>query len=153
MVERHQILTVHVLHCHAKPHIGMPHLHQCLERLITSVKTVGNPPDFIIRLLQSLDADADSHLRKLPAERNNAVREIAVSRYDNPVRFLVQLTHDIRDILSDKGLPARDVRKRHLRQLFDILQRDLLLRPGRIPKAVAHVTSRVTSVGHYNRAI
>ena len=153
IIKRHQILAVHILHRHAESHVGMLHLHKRFQRPIPSVKAVRDAADFVVRLLQPFNADADAHFWKFPAQGDDTIRKVTVGRYDNSVRFFIKLPHDIGYILSDKRLSARDIGERHLRQLFDVLQRDLFLRPGRVAEAVAHVAAGVTAVCHNHGSV
>ena len=131
----------------------MPHLHQRLQRLIASVKAVRDSPNRVIRLLQSFDADADAYFGKFFAERNNPVGKISVRRNDNSVRFLIQFSDNLRNILPYKRFSAGDIGKGHLRQFPDVFQRNLLVRPGWVAETVTHIAMGIASIGYDDSAV
>ena len=141
LVQGHQILTVHILHGHAEAHIRVSHFHQGFQGLIAPVPAVRQTPDGVVGIFQSLNADADAQLGEFFAQ------------FDDPVALFIQLLYDLGQILADKGLAAGDIGKSHLRQLFDHVHLDLILRPGGVFPAVAHIAFCVAPVGDNHRSV
>ena len=127
-VKRHKIRRIPVLHRHAETDILHSHGTQLLKRRISPVESIRETADFIIGLLQAFDGDADTNLRKLPAQIKNPVCEETICRNHNPVRLFQKFTHNILQICTDKWLSPRDIGEIHLRKLPNRLKTDLFLR-------------------------
>lgn len=78
LVERHQIRRVFILYGHSKPYILHPHSDQLLKRRIAFVKSIRQSPDLIVGILQPLNGDADTYVRKFPAQIKDSVRKKSV---------------------------------------------------------------------------
>ena len=153
LIQRHQVRRILVLHRHAEAHILHPHLAQLLQRRIAPLVAVVQAANLVVRLLQALYRDTDANLRELLAEIQNPVREESVRRDYDAVALLVQFPHHLLQVRADKRFAARDVRKVHLWQLLDGLNRDFLLRLARCLIAVTHRATRVTPVRHDDRTV
>lgn len=147
LVERHQVGRVEVLHRHAEAHVGVLELDELLERGVAAVVAVIQAADLVVGLLQALDGDADADVGELLAQVDDAVGEESVSGDHDAVGLLVELAHDVLEVLADEGLAAGDVGEVHLGQLLDGLDGELLLRAARSLVAVAHGAARVAAVG------
>ena len=147
LVEGHQVGRVEVLHRHAEAHVGVLELDELLEGGVASVVSVIQAADLVVGLLQALDGDADADVGELLAQVDNAVGEEAVGGDHDTVGLLVELAHDVLEVLSDEGLAAGDVCEIHLRELLDGLDGELLLRTAGSLVAVAHGAARVAAVG------
>lgn len=147
LVERHQVGRVEVLHRHAEAHIGVHELDELLERGVAAVVAVIQAADLVVGLLQALDGDADADVGELLAQVDDAVGEESVGRDHDAVGLLVELAHDVLEVLADEGLAAGDVGEVHLGELLDGLDGELLLRAARSLVAVAHGAARVAAVG------
>lgn len=147
LVEGHQVGRVEVLHRHAEAHIGVLELDELLERGVAAVVAVIQAADLVVGLLQALDGDADADVGELLAQVDDAVGEEAVGGDDDAVGLLVELAHDVLEVLADEGLAAGDVGEVHLGELLDGLDGELLLRAARSLVAVAHGAARVAAVG------
>lgn len=147
LVERHQVGRVEVLHRHAEAHVGVLELDELLERGVAAVVAVLQAADLVVGLLQALDGDADADVGELIAQVDDAVGEEAIRGDDDAVGLLVELAHDVLEVLADEGLAAGDVGEVHLGELLDGLDRELLLRTARSLVAVAHGAARVAAVG------
>lgn len=146
LVEGHQVGRVEVLHRHAEAHVGVFELDELLERGVAAVVSVIQATDLVVGLLQTLDGDADADVGELLAQINDAVGEEAVGGDDDAVGLLVELAHDVLEVLADKRLAAGDVGEVHLRELLDGLDGELLLRAAGRLVAVAHGAARVAAV-------
>lgn len=147
LVEGHQVGRVEVLHRHAEPDIGVLELDELLERGVAAVVSVVQAADLVVGLLQALDGDADADVRELLAQVDDAVGEEAVGGDHDAVGLLVELAHDVLEVLADEGLAAGDVGEVHLGELLDGLDGQLLLRAAGSLVAVAHGAARVAAVG------
>lgn len=147
LVEGHQVGRVEVLHRHAEAHVGVFELDELLERGVAAVVAVLQAADLVIGLLQALDGDADADVGELLAQVDDAVGEEAVRGDDDAVGLLVELAHDVLEVLADEGLAAGDVGEVHLGELLDGLDRELLLRAAGRLVAVAHGAARIAAVG------
>lgn len=147
LVERHQVGRVEVLHRHAEAHVGVLELDELLERGVAAVVAVIQAADLVVGLLQALDGDADADVGELLAQVDDAVGEESVSGDHDAVGLLVELAHDVLEVLADEGLAAGDVGEVHLGELLDGLDGELLLRAARSLVAVAHGAARVAAVG------
>lgn len=147
LVEGHQVGRVEVLHRHAEAHVGVLELDEFLERGVAAVVSVIQAADLVVGLLQALDGDADADVGELLAQVDDAVGEEAVGGDDDAVGLLVELAHDVLEVLSDEGLAASDVGEVHLGELLDSLDGELLLRAAGSLVAVAHGAARVAAVG------
>ena len=147
LVEGHQVGRVEVLHRHAEAHVGVLELDELLERGVAAVVAVLQAADLVVGLLQALDGDADADVGELLAQVDDAVGEEAVGGDDDAVGLLVELAHDVLEVLADEGLAAGDVGEVHLGELLDGLDGELLLRAARSLVAVAHGAARVAAVG------
>lgn len=147
LVERHQVGRVEVLHRHAEAYVGVLELDELLERGVAAVVAVIQAADLVVGLLQALDGDADADVGELLAQVDDAVGEESVSGDHDAVGLLVELAHDVLEVLADEGLAAGDVGEVHLGQLLDGLDGELLLRAARSLVAVAHGAARVAAVG------
>lgn len=148
LVERHQVGRVEVLHRHAEAHVGVLELDELLESGVAAVVSVLQAADLVVGLLQALDGDADTDVGELLAQVDDAVGEEAVGGDDDAVGLLVELAHDVLEVLADEGLAAGDVGEVHLGELLDGLDGELLLRAARSLVAVAHGAARVAAVGY-----
>lgn len=146
LVEGHQVGRVEVLHRHAEAHVGVFELDELLERGVAAVVSVIQAADLVVGLLQTLDGDADADVGELLAQINDAVGEEAVGGDDDTVGLLVELAHDVLEVLTDERLAAGDVGEVHLRELLDGLDGELLLRAAGRLVAVAHGAARVAAV-------
>lgn len=146
LVEGHQVGRVEVLHRHAEAHVGVFELDELLERGVAAVVSVIQAADLVVGLLQTLDGDADADVGELLAQINDAVGEEAVGGDDDAVGLLVELAHDVLEVLTDERLAAGDVGEVHLRELLDGLDGELLLRAAGRLVAVAHGAARVAAV-------
>lgn len=147
LVERHQVGRVEVLHRHAEAHVGVLELDELLERGVAAVVAVLQAADLVVGLLQALDGDADADVGELLAQVDDAVGEESISGDDDAVGLLVELAHDVLEVLADEGLAAGDVGEVHLGELLDGLDGELLLRAAGSLVAVAHGAARVAAVG------
>ena len=147
LVERHQVGRVEVLHRHAEAHVGVLELDELLERGVSSVVAVIQAADLVVGLLQALDGDADADVGELLAQVDDAVGEEAVGGDDDAVGLLVELAHDVLEVLADEGLAAGDVGEVHLGELLNGLDGELLLRAAGSLVAVAHGAARVAPIG------
>lgn len=147
LIEGHQVGCVEVLDRHAEAHVGVLELDELLERGVAAVVSVIQAADLVVGLLQALDGDADADVGELLAQVDDAVGEEAVGGDDDAVGLLVELAHDVLEVLADEGLAAGDVGEVHLGELLDGLDGELLLRAARSLVAVAHGAARVASVG------
>lgn len=148
LVEGHQVGRVEVLHRHAEAHVGVLELDELLERGVAAVVSVIQAADLVVGLLQALDGDADADVGELLAQVDDAVGEEAVRGDDDAVGLLVELAHDILEVLADEGLAAGDVGEVHLGELHDGLDGQLLIRAAGCLVAVAHGAARVAAVGY-----
>lgn len=148
LVEGHQVGRVEVLHRHAEAHVGVLELHELLERGVAAVVAVFQAADLVVGLLQALDGDADADVGELLAQVDDAVGEEAVGGDHDAVGLLVELAHDVLEVLADKGLAAGDVGEVHLGELLDGLDGQLLIRAAGCLVAVAHGAARVAAVGY-----
>ena len=148
LVEGHQVGRVEVLHRHAEAHVGVLELDELLERGVAAVVAVLQAADLVVGLLQALDGDADADVGELLAQVDDAVGEEAVGGDHDAVGLLVELAHDVLEVLTDEGLAAGDVGEVHLRELLDGLDGELLLRAAGSLVAVAHGAARVAAVGY-----
>lgn len=153
LVEGHQVGRVEVLHRHAEAHVGVLELDELLERGIAAVVAVLQAADLVVGLLQALDGDADADVGELLAQVDDAVGEEAVGGDDDAVGLLVELAHDVLEVLSDEGLAAGDVGEVHFGELLDGLDGELLLRAAGRLVAVAHGAARVAAVGDDDGAV
>lgn len=153
LVEGHQVGRVEVLHRHAEAHVGVLELDELLERGVAAVVAVLQAADLVVGLLQALDGDADADVGELLAQVDDAVGEEAVGGDDDAVGLLVELAHDVLEVLSDEGLAAGDVGEVHLGELLDGLDGELLLRAAGRLVAVAHGAARVAAVGDDDGAV
>ena len=153
LVQRNQVRSILVLNGHAKTDILHTHLTQFFQRAVTTLVAVLQAADFIVGLLQTFDGNTDTDLRELLAQINNTVCEEAVSRNNDTVGLLVQLTHDILQVSADERLTTGNVGEIHLRQLLDGLDADFLFRLGRCFIAVAHRTTSVATISDDDRTI
>lgn len=153
LVEGHQVGRVEVLHRHAEPDVGVLELDELLERGVAAVVAVLQAADLVVGLLQALDGDADADVGELLAQVDDAVGEEAVGGDHDAVGFLVELAHDVLEVLADEGLAAGDVGEVHLGELLDGLDGQLLLRAARSLVAVAHGAARVAAVGDDDGAV
>lgn len=147
LVERHQVGRVEVLHRHAEAHVGVLELDELLERGVSSVVAVIQAADLVVGLLQALDGDADADVGELLAQVDDAVGEEAVGGDHDAVGLLVELAHDVLEVLADEGLAAGDVGEVHLGELLNGLNGELLLRAAGSLVAVAHGAARVAPIG------
>lgn len=147
LIERHQVGRVEVLHRHAEAHVGVLELDELLERGVAAVVAVLQAADLVVGLLQALDGDADADVGELLAQVDDTVGEEAVGGDDDAVGLLVELAHDVLEVLADEGLAAGDVGEVHLGELLDGLDGELLLRAAGSLVAVAHGAARVAAVG------
>ena len=147
LVEGHQVRRVEVLHRHAEAHVWVLELDELLERGVAAVVAVLQAADLVVGLLQALDGDADADVGELLAQVDDAIGEEAVGGDDDAVGLLVELAHDVLEVLADEGLAAGDVGEVHLGELLDGLDGELLLRAARSLVAVAHGAARVAAVG------
>lgn len=147
LVERHQVGRVEVLHRHAEAHVGVLELDELLERGVSSVVAVIQAADLVVGLLQALDGDADADVGELLAQVDDAVGEEAVGGDHDAVGLLVELAHDVLEVLADEGLAAGDVGEVHLGELLNGLDGELLLRAAGSLVAVAHGAARVAPIG------
>lgn len=147
LVEGHQVGRVEVLHRHAEAHVGVLELDELLERGVAAVVSVIQAADLVVGLLQALDGDADADVGELLAQVDDAVGEEAVGGDHDAVGLLVELAHDVLEVLADEGLAAGDVGEVHLGELLDGLDGELLLRAAGSLVAVAHGAARVAAVG------
>lgn len=147
LVERNQVGRVEVLHRHAEAHVGVLELDELLERGVAAVVAVLQAADLVVGLLQALDGDADADVGELLAQVDDAVGEEAVGGDHDAVGLLVELAHDVLEVLADEGLAAGDVCEVHLGELLDGLDGELFLRAARRLVAVAHGAARVAAVG------
>lgn len=147
LVEGHQVGRVEVLHRHAEANVRVLELDELLERGVAAVVAVLQAADLVVGLLQALDGDADTDVGELLAQVDDAVGEEAVGGDDDAVGLLVELAHDVLEVLADEGLAAGDVGEVHLGELLDGLDRKLLLRAAGRLVAVAHGAARVAAVG------
>lgn len=146
LVERHQVGRVEVLYRHAEAHVGVLELDELLERGVAAVVAVLQAADLVVGLLQALDGDADANVGELLAQVDDAVGEEAVGGDHDAVGLLVELAHDVPEVLADEGLAAGDVGEVHLGELLDCLDGELLLRAAGRLVAVAHGAARVTAI-------
>ena len=153
LVEGHQVGRVEVLHRHAEAHVGVLELDELLERGVAAVVAVIQAADLVVGLLQALDGDADADVGELLAQVDDAVCEEAVGGDDDAIGLLVELAHDVLEVLADEGLAAGDVGEVHLGELLDGLDGELLLRAARSLVAVAHGAARVAAVGDDNGSV
>lgn len=153
LVERHQVGRVEVLDRHAEAHVGVLELDELLERSVAAVVAVVQAADLVVGLLQALDGDADADVGELLAQIDDAVCEEAVGGDHDAVGLLVELAHDVLEVLSDEGLAAGDVSEVHLGELLDGLDGELLLREAGRLVAVAHGAARVAAVGDDDGAV
>ena len=147
LVEGHQVGRVEVLYRHAEANVGVLELDELLERGVTAVVAVLQAADLIVGLLQALDGDADADVGEFLAQVDDAVSKEAVCGDHDAVGLLVELAHDVLEVLADKGLAAGDVGEVHLGELLDGLDGELLLRAAGRLVAVAHGAARVAAVG------
>lgn len=147
LIERHQVGRVEVLHRHAKAHVGVLELDELLERGVAAVVAVLQTADLVVGLLQALDGDANADVGELLAKVDDAVAEEAIGGDHDAVGFLVELAHDVLEVLADEGLAAGDVGEVHLGKLLDGLDGKLLLRAAGSLVAVAHGAACVAAVG------
>ena len=147
LVERDQVGRVEVLHRHAEAHVGVLELDELLERGVAAVVAVLQAADLVVGLLQALDGDADADVGELLAQVDDAVGEEAVGGDHDAVGLLVELAHDVLEVLADEGLAAGDVCEVHLGELLDGLDGELFLRAAGSLVAVAHGAARVAAVG------
>lgn len=152
-IERHEVCGIAVLYGHAEAHVLHSHLHKFAERGIAAVEPVLQAADFVVRLLQTLYADADADLREFPAEVDDAVRKETVGADDDAVRMPVEFAHDVLEVFPDKGLSPRDVGKVHPGELLYRIDGNLLLRLRRRLVSVAHRTARITAIGDDDRSV
>ena len=148
LVEGHQVGRVEVLHRHAEAHVGVLELNELLERGVAAVVAVLQAANLVVGLLQALDGDADADVGELLAQVDDAVGEEAVRGDDDAVGLLVELAHDVLEVLADEGLAAGDVGEVHLGELLDGLDGQLLIRAAGCLVAVAHGAARVAAVGY-----
>ena len=153
LVEGHQIGRVEVLHRHAEAHVGVLELDELLERGVAAVVSVIQAADLVVGLLQALDGDADADVGELLAQVDDAVGEEAVRGDDDAIGLLVELAHDVLEVLADEGLAAGDVGEVHLGELLDGLDGELLLRTAGRLVAVAHGAASVAAVGDDDGAV
>ena len=153
LVERNQVGRVEVLHRHAEAHVGVLELDELLERGVAAVVAVVQAADLVVGLLQALDGDADADVRELLAQVDDAVGKEAVGGDHDAVGLLVELAHDVLEVLADEGLAAGDVGEVHLGKLLDSLDGELLLRAAGSLVAVAHGAARVAAVGDDDGAV
>ena len=146
LVERHEVPGVSVLHRHTEAHVRVLHLHEPLQSLVATLEAVGQAADLVVGVLQALDGDADADLGELLAEVDDAVGEEAVGGDDDAVALLVELAHDVLQVRADEGLPSRDVREVHARELLYRVERELLLWAAWRLVTAAHVAPRVAPV-------
>lgn len=147
LVEGHQVGRVEVLHRHAEAHVGVLELDELLKGGVASVVSVIQAADLVVGLLQALDGDADADVGELLTQVDDAVGEEAVGGDYDAVGLLVELAHDVLEVLADEGLAAGDVGEVHLGELLDGLDGELLLRAAGSLVAVAHGAARVAAVG------
>lgn len=148
LVEGHQVGRVEVLDRHAESNVGVLELDELLERGVAAVVAVLQAADLVVGLLQALDGDADADVGELLAQVDDAVGEEAVGGNHDAVGLLVELTHDVLEVLADEGLAAGDVGEVHLGELLDGLDGEFLLRAAGRLVAVAHGAARVAAVGY-----
>ena len=147
LVEGHQVGRVEVLHRHAEADVGVLELHELLERGVAAVVSVLQAADLVVSLLQALDGNADADVGKLLAQVDDAVGEETVGGDDDAVGLLIELAHDVLEVLPDEGLAAGDVGEVHLGEFLDRLDGELLLRTAGSLVTVAHGAARVAAVG------
>lgn len=148
LVEGHQVGRVEVLHRHAEANVGVLELDELLERGVAAVVAVLQAADLVVGLLQALDGDADADVGEFLTQVDDAVGEEAVGGDHDAVGLLVELAHDVLEVLADEGLAAGDVGEVHLGELLDGLDRELFLRAAGRLVAVAHGAARVAAVGY-----
>lgn len=147
LVEGHQVGRVEVLHRHAEANVGVLELDELLERGVAAVVAVLQAADLIVGLLQALDGDADADVGEFLAQVDDAVGKEAVRGDHNAVGLLVELAHDVLEVLADEGLAAGDVGEVHLGELLDGLDGELLLRAAGRLVTITHGAARVAAVG------
>ena len=152
-VEGHEVGGVLVLHGHAEAHVLHPHLPELFQGGVAAVVAVGEAADLIVGLLEALDGDADTDVRELPAQVEDAVGEEAVGGDDDAVRLLPQLPHNVLQVGADERLATSNVREVHLRQFLDGFDADFFLRLGRCFITVAHGATSVATISDDNRTI
>ena len=146
LVQRNQIRSVLVLNSHAKADILHAHLTQFLQCAVTTLVAVLEATDLVVGLLQTLDRDTDTDLRKLFTQINDAVSEETVRGNDDTVRLFVQFSHDILQVGTDERLTAGNIGKVHLWQLLDGFDADFFFRLGRCLITVAHRATSVAAI-------
>ena len=151
LIQRNKVGSILVLDCHSEANVLHAHLTQLFQRAVTTLVAILQATDLVVGLFQALDGNTDTDLRELLAQVNNTISEETVGRNDDTVGLLVQLTHDIFQISTDKRFAASDVCEIHLRQLLDSFDADFLFRLGRCFITVAH--GSVAAVSDNNRTI
>lgn len=131
----------------------MLELDELLERGVAAVVAVLQAADLVVGLLQTLDGYADADVGELLAQVDDAVGEEAVSGDHDAVGLLVELAHDVLEVLTNEGLAAGDVGEVHLGELLDGLDGELLFRAAGSLVAVAHGAARVAAVSDDDRTV
>ena len=153
LVQRNQVRSIFILDGHAEANILHAHLAQLLQRTIATLIAVLQTTDLVVGLLQTLDGDTNTDLRKLLAQVNDTVGEEAVRGNNDTVRLLVQFTHDILQVSTDERLATGDIGKVHLRQLLDGFNADFFFRLGRCFITVAHGATSIAAISDDDRTI
>ena len=125
----------------------MLELDELLERGVAAVVAVLQAADLVVGLLQALNGDSDADVGELLAQVDDAVGEEAVGGNHDAVGLLVELAHNVLEVLSDERLTTGDVGEVHLGELLNRLDGELLLRAAGRLVAVAHGAARVAAVG------
>jgi len=115
LVQRNQVRSILVLNGHTKTDIFHAHFTQLLQCAVTTLVAVLQTTDLVIGLFQTLDRDTNTDLRELLAQVNDTIREEPICRNNDTVGLLVQFTHDILQVGTDKRLATGDIGKVHLR--------------------------------------
>ena len=153
LVQRNQVRSILVLNSHTEANILHAHLTQLLQRTVTTLVTVLQTTDLIVRLLQTFDGDTNTDLRELLTQVNDTVCEEAIGRNNDTVRLLVQFTHDFLQVSTDERLSASNVSKVHLWQLFDGFDTDFFFRLGRCFITIAHGATSVATISDNDSTI
>jgi len=115
LIQRYKIRCIFILHCHTKANVLHTHLTQLFQRTVTTLISILKTTNLVIGLLQTLNGNADTNLRKLPAQIHNSVSKETICGNNDTVTLLVKFTHNILQISTNERLAAGNVRKIHFR--------------------------------------
>ena len=127
-IQRYKVWCILILHSHTKAHVLHTHFAKLLQCSITTLISIVQTTNLIISLLQSLNRNTNTNLWKLLTQFDDTVGEEAVGRDHDTVALLIQFTHHLLQVSTNKRLTTSNIGEIHLWQFLYSFQRYLLIR-------------------------